>query len=123
MADFNRLFQTISQSKPLLSESECVELRNLIKTVHQKWMKVKNGIESATKMPPKYHYLHHCVEMCLLFKMPLGYYDEEGLEGSHQICNDLRRAYLNQRGVFKVKYMMAKMFLITSPKYLGAYTT
>ncbi len=61
-------------------------------------------VETNINMPPKYHYIKHCVDFCCLFSMPLGYVDEEGLEG------------------IRVQYMMEKIYLITSPKYSQMYT-
>ncbi len=51
-----------------------------------------------------------------------GYLMEQWLEGLHVIFNDCRRSYLNQKGILRVQYMIDKIFLITSPKYLKSYT-
>ena len=59
--------------------------------------------------------------MCL-FKVALGYYDDESVEGFNIICNDLNRCYSNQLGKLRVKYMMRKLYLITSTKYCDMYT-
>ncbi len=52
-------------------------------------------------------------------------WDFKFYEGGHsdKIYNMFVREYLNHRGVKRVEHMMEKMYLITSPKYSGKYTT
>ncbi len=64
----------------IIAEDECVEAKQLLSAIDAKWMDLKKQIDTTINIPPKYHYLKHCVGMCCLFKMPEGYCDEEGLE-------------------------------------------
>ena len=91
MADLNKIFHIISQSKPLLSQQEWIQLVVLQKTMHTKWLTVKEMSEEKLTMPPKYHCIDHAIAFCILWELTLGYSDEGGLEKCHQICNNLTK--------------------------------
>jgi len=72
-------------------------------------------------MPPKYAYLYQCVEFMCLFKVPIGYLNDQSVEGFNKLFMRVMSAYMNQRGQKKVQYSMKKLNLITSPKYYDQY--
>ena len=46
---------------------------DLQKTMHTKWLKVKEMSEEKLTMPPKYHCIDHAIAFCILWELTLGY--------------------------------------------------
>ena len=115
------LVKIIGQSKPTLTLEECQKARLILADVDDKWKRLQKSVYVNRGMPPKYHYLGECVEFVCYWRMPLGYCNEQSVEAFHQICNRLRRNYLNQRGELRVKYMMDKLLHIACPKLCDQY--
>ncbi len=122
MVHLNKLLAIIGQSKPFVNDEECAKAQELLKKLHVHWLEAKSALKLQRNMPPKYHYLHHMVELMCLFNVPIGYFDDQSVEGYNKMCNNIRRCYLNQLGILKVKYGMRKLYLITAPKYSDSYT-
>ncbi len=118
----NELFSIIAQSKPLVTEQECALANQLLIKIEKQWKKVKSECHIHMNMPPKFHYFDHLVKHMNLFKYPPGWNDEQGLEDSNQLLNNITACYANQLGIQRVKYAMRKVMIITSPKYYKQYT-
>ena len=52
-----------------------------------------------------------------LWQTSIGYMNEESVEAWNQINNNVRRRYLNQREILRIKYMMIHLMILTSPEY------
>jgi len=52
------------------------------------------------------------LEIIVKWELLLGYVDEGGLGKYHQICNNLRRAYLKRRGILRVQNMTDNCILL-----------
>ena len=115
------LLKILSQSKPIVTEEECRKARQHLKELDDAWKVLRQSPFVICEMPPKYHYLKECVEFVDLWKMPLGFCCEQSIEALHQVCNAVRRAYLNQRGILRVLFMMHKMTLITAPEFCDGF--
>ncbi len=76
MDDYNELLKIISQSKPYVTDEECVRARQLLRSLHNNWLNAKNKLKLKETMPPKYSYLYQCVEMMCLFKITSGYFND-----------------------------------------------
>ncbi len=64
----------------MLTSKERDELKKLLKTMHQKWLQAKEAIDPKLKMPPKYHYLRHCVDWSILWNMSVMYCNESNFK-------------------------------------------
>eukprot|EP01084_Bolivina_argentea_P314016 543874_1 len=121
MDNYNELIGIISQSKQFVSTEECNRAKQLLTSLHNKWLNAKRKMGLKENMPPKYSYLHQYVEMMCLFQIPIGYFNDQSVEGYNKLFMRIMAAYLNQLGILKVKYPMMKLYLITSPKYYDMY--
>eukprot|EP01083_Nonionella_stella_P104551 299819_1 len=65
----------------------------------------------------KFHYLYHQYEFMNLWRLSVGYEDEQSTERFNQICSNILLRYKSQRGLLRVKYFVQHMMLITCPKY------
>ena len=115
------LVKIIGKSKSTVTDEECKKSKELLLKLDEQWTVLRKCKYVTRNMPPKYHYLKESVAFTCFWKMPLGYCNEQSVEAFHQICNRLRRSYLNQRGALRVKYMMERLLIITSPKLCDQY--
>ena len=94
--------------------------RSFIRSFHVDWQHVKGKCASNNtfSLGKKKHYvLNHNVDFMDLWKVPLGYGNEQSTEHFHKKCDETLKPYANQRGIKKAKCFGRHMYLLTSPKY------
>ena len=119
---FNKLMSRIGKSDPWIEEKECEEVKELLREFEETWTFTKNILNISSGLGTKYHYLFHCVEYMVYWRLPIGYISEQSTECFHKTCSAVFRRYNNQRGCLRVKYSMHQLMVITSPSYQGAST-
>ena len=76
-----------------------------------------NTLSVNSSSGAKGHYLGHCFDYIELWRIPLGYINEQSIGALNKTYNDVLNRYNNQGGLLKVEYSIRHLLLITSPIY------
>ncbi len=57
MDNLNVLLGILGQSKPFVTEQECLKAVELLHSLERNWKTAKVALNLTETMPPKYHYL------------------------------------------------------------------
>ena len=117
MNKYNEFMSIVGSSKPWIEESDCERARQILLDIDNRWSYMRRVIDYASSLGAKYHYLGHCLDYVILWRMGLGFINEQSIEHFHKVCSGVFRRYINQRGILRTKYAMHQIMLITSPLY------
>ena len=120
MRHLNAFHEICNQSKPFISTKELRAARKAIVKFHAEWQIVKEKCvtNNTFSLGKKEHYVvNHHHDFMKLWRVPLGYGNEQSTEHFHKKCDETLAPYSNQRGRKKAMCFARHMFLLTSPKY------
>ena len=117
MKYYNQLMHLLNKSTNTISKSDCTKAEQILQQYYKHWQYTKRILNLDLSLGAKYHYLKHCVEYIHIWRIPLGYINEQSIEAFHKICSMVLQRYYNQRGILKIKYAMRQLMVITSPLY------
>ena len=109
----NNLMAIIGSADHGIDNKRCDDAMNVLCEYEKQWIRTAQISGIGTK----YHYLYHCIEYMRIWRIPIGYINEQSIENFHKTCSRVFRRYKNQRGLLKIKYSMHQLMLITSPLY------
>ncbi len=78
-----------------------LQQKHLLTSLHSNWLNAKSKLNLEAAMPPKYSYLYQCVEMMCLFKIPIGYSNDQSVEGFNKLWMRIMSTYMNQLGILQ----------------------
>ena len=98
---YDQLMSVIGKSDCWIEEKECEKAKELLVELDKRWTHTRAMVGVANSLGKKYHYLSHCVDYMTLWRLGIGYINEQSIESFHKTCSMVIRRYRNQRGLLR----------------------